>query len=177
MTTIRTATSQDRDAIRRIYASAFPSGESNAVARLAVDLLAETTTPDIVSLLAEADGSVVGHVAFSPVVIDNGHKCSGYILAPLAVNPEYQRRRIGSKLIEHGMARMSAKGVDVVFVYGDPEYYERFGFSADAAERYIAPYKLQYPFGWQAFILNEWDLGKGSVPVTCVAALCNPGLW
>lgn len=177
MTTIRTATISDRDAIRSIYSSAFPGAESDAVAKLAVDLLSDKTTPETVSLLAEADDAAIGHVAFSPVTVDNGDKCRGYILAPLAVKPEYQRRRIGSKLIEHGFALMSAEGVDVVFVYGDPEYYARFGFSADAAERYVAPYELRYPFGWQAFVLNECDLGEGSVPITCVAALCDPGLW
>ena len=46
-------------------------------------------------------------------------------------------------------------GVNVVFVYGDPKYYGKFGFSAEVASAYSPPYELQYPFGWQAVALNN----------------------
>jgi putative acetyltransferase len=174
---IRIATDQDRADIRRIYSSAFPKGESEIVAKLAIDLLFENTTPQTISLVAEADDSIVGHVAFSPVGIDNNENFQAYILAPLAVQPDYQKNRIGSKLIEYGMQELSALGVNVVLVYGDPKYYGRFGFSADAAHQYTTPYKLQYPFGWQAIVLNECAIEKSPVAITCVTSLCDPNLW
>lgn len=89
----------------------------------------------------------MGHVAFSPVKIGNNVNLQSYILAPLGVKPEYQDRRIGSKLIESGMQRLLKMGANVLFVHGAPKYYSRFGFNADAASRYTPPYKLQYPFG------------------------------
>jgi putative acetyltransferase len=174
---IRLATNQDRDDIGRIYSSAFPKGEGDTVAKLAIDLLSENTTPQTVSLVAETDDSLVGHVAFSPVEIDNDRNCRGYILAPLAVRPDYQKRRIGSALIEYGLQQLSATGVNIVFVYGDPKYYERFGFSADTARNYTTPYTLQYPFGWQAVILNKCAMERSRGPITCVASLCDPDLW
>ena len=67
--------------------------------------------------------------------------------------------------------------VTVVFVYGDPKYYGKFGFEVDAASRYTPPYKLQYPFGWQAVTLNDAGLAKSSAKVSCVASLCDPELW
>jgi len=174
---IRIATNQDSDNIQRVYLCAFPEGESGIVSRLALDLLSETTTPKTISLVAVVEGAVVGHVAFSPVTINNNESFQGYILAPLGVKPDYQKRRIGSQLIEHGMQHLSAKGVNVVFVYGDPKFYSLFGFSADAAHQYTTPYKLQYPFGWQAIVLNECDLEKPPFAITFVTSMCNPKLW
>ena len=174
---VRLATSLDRDDIRSVYWSAFAEGEREIVSKLAVDLLAEESTPQTISLVAEAEGIVVGHVAFSPVTIDNNEKVQGYILAPLGVKPGCQKCRIGSKLIESGMQQLSGMGVDILFVYGDPGYYSRFGFSVEAAECYIPPYKLQYPFGWQGIALDEFSTGKSTANITCVASLCDPELW
>lgn len=174
---IRIATDLDRDDIKRIYSSAFPKGESEIVTKLAIELLAEKTTPSTIPLIAETNNFVVGHVTFSPVGIESNESCQAYILAPLAVQPGYQKRRIGSKLIEYGMQQLLAIGGNIVFVYGDPKYYGRFGFNAGAARNYTAPYKLQYPFGWQAVVLNEYILEKAPVAINCVASLCDPKLW
>jgi len=174
---IRVATSLDRDDIYSVHWSAFAEGEREIVSKLAVNLLSEEATPQIVSLVAETEGIVVGHVAFSPVTIDSNESFHGYILAPLGVKPDYQNRLIGSKLIECGMQQLSRMVVDILFVYGDPEYYSKFGFSVDAAECYIPPYKLQYPFGWQGIALNECSTGKPSIKIACVTSLCDPALW
>lgn len=157
--------------------SAFSEGEREIVAKLAIDLLSEDTTPQTISLIAEIDGIIVGHTAFSPVRIDRNENFHGYILAPLGVKPEYQKRRIGSELIEYGMRLLSEMAVNVVFVYGDPKYYGRFGFSADSARRYTAPYPLQYPFGWLALVLRECDSDSAPAAITCVDSLCDPELW
>jgi len=174
---IRTATKLDRDDIQSVHWSAFAEGERAIISELAAKLLSEETTPQTISLVAETEGVVVGHVAFSPVTIDDNENFQGYILAPLGVKPTYQKHRIGSKLIESGMQRLSGMGVDIIFVYGDPDYYSKFGFSVDAAERYIPPYKLQYPFGWQGIALNEDSTGKSSVKIACVTSLSDPALW
>ena len=177
MTRIRVATSLDRDAVRDIHLCAFAEGEKRIVSTLAVNLLSEETSPKTISLLAEADGAVVGHIAFSPVTVDNNMSWKGYILAPLGVKPEYQKRQIGSKLIESGMERLSKMGVNVVFVYGDPKYYGKFGFNPNVASRYSPPYELQYPFGWQAIALNDDAFTDSAVKISCVAPLSDPELW
>jgi putative acetyltransferase len=174
---IRIATIQDRDDVHRVHLCAFPEGENEIVSKLAIDLLSEKTAPQTISLVAEIDGAIVGHIAFSPVTIDNNENFQGYILAPLGVKPDYQKRCIGSQLIEYGMQQLSVLGVNVVFVYGDPKYYGRFGFSAVAARQFTPPYPLQYPFGWQANVLKECEIEKPPVAITCVTSLCDPKLW
>lgn len=173
----RIATSRDSDAVRAVHLDAFPEGEGAPVAKLAADLLEEETTPEILSLVAESDGAIVGHVAFSPVFVEAREEFKGYILSPLGVKASRQKGGIGRALIEDGLRRLSEKDVDVVFVYGDPDYYGRFGFSAEAARVYHAPYPLQYPFGWQALVLDEPNLGESPVTITCVESLSDPGLW
>lgn len=80
-----------------------------------------------VSLVAEMDGCVIGHIAFSPVSVSDGTE-NWYGLGPVSVLPEHQRKGIGKSLIEEGLARLkrlSAKGCCLV---GHPDYYKRFGF-------------------------------------------------
>ena len=174
---IRMATSIDRDDIRSTYLCAFPESENNIVAKLAIDLLDESTKPHTISLVAEIDNSVVGHVAFSPVKIDNNDNLQGYILAPLAVEPDCQKQGVGSKLIERGMDTLRNSGVTIVFVYGDPEFYGRYGFSTDNAEKFLPQHKLQYPFGWQAIVLRQFSNECIAGNIVCVASLENPELW
>lgn len=174
---IRIATTHDGEGIRRLYWSAFPDAENERVATLAVELLAEKSTLPIISLVAEMEDAVVGHVAFSPVEIDNQATIQAYILSPLAVRPDLQNQRIGSALVEYGLQRLSTMGVDIIFVYGSPEYYGRFGFNAEAALGYKAPYPLQYPFGWQAIAIRNGVIENGPHAMQCVQALCKPLLW
>jgi putative acetyltransferase len=174
---IRIATRQDADEVRDIHLSAFPETESEIIAQLAVSLLSEETTPPTVSLVAEAEGVVVGHVAFSPVAIHSKEDFRGYILAPLAVRPDYQKRGIGSRLVESGRQRLSDLGAGILFVYGDPRYYGRFGFSVEAAGGYVPPYALRYPFGWQGIVLKDCDAARSPARIACVASLSDPALW
>ncbi len=177
MMQIRQAQFQDRDRVRAVYLAAFSEAEREEVAGLAVDLLSENTSPETFALVAETDHELVGHVSFSPVNRTHTDDLVGYILAPLAVRPESQQQGIGAGLIETGMERLSYLQVDMVFVYGDPRYYGRFGFDAGIAAGYSPPYKLQYPFGWQAKALADPQHLPSSVGLTCVHSLMNPQLW
>ena len=81
------------------------------------------------SIVAEKDGLIVGHVLFFPVQIKSGDKSYQSIsLAPMAVHPEYQRQGIGGRLIRYGLEKCREKGYQSVIVLGHPEYYPRFGF-------------------------------------------------
>ena len=97
---------------------------------LLVDILRHNTLfdPDL-SLVAEAAGRVVGHVLFSPfefVVL--GTRQMGALLAPIGVEPAFQRSGIGGRLIERGHEVASEKGIAFAILCGHPEYYPRFGY-------------------------------------------------
>ncbi len=172
---IRRATRQDRSQIRDLHFAAFDASENETVARLALDLLDDTSSPPTLSLVAESDGAVVGHVAFSPVGLAGDASFSGFLLGPLGVLPAVQGQGIGSQLVREGMQMLS--DADVLFVYGDPAYYGRFGFSAEAAAGLTAPYPLEFDFGWLALQRKPPGADSPRGEVTCVDALNNPLLW
>jgi putative acetyltransferase len=79
------------------------------------------------SLVAEVEGKVVGHVAFSPVTIA-GQSCAWYGVGPVSVLPERQRQGIGQALMREGLCRLGAVGAKGCALVGDPNYYQRLGF-------------------------------------------------
>ncbi len=79
------------------------------------------------SLVAE-EGLPIGHVAFSPVAISNG-EVGWYGVGPLSVRPEHQRKGVGTRLMQQGLARLINMKAQGCVLVGDPVYYARFGFS------------------------------------------------
>lgn len=83
-----------------------------------------------VSLAVEAQGTIIGHVAFSPVAI-SGDVAGWYGLGPVSVEPRHQRQGIGCRLIERGISALRDKAAAGCVVLGDPQYYGRFGFRSE----------------------------------------------
>jgi len=121
---IRAEKESDRDAVFAVNLSAF---ETPAEATL-VDVLREQAQP-VLSLVAEKNGNVVGHIMFSPVSLSENPDLKVMGLAPMAVAPEHQRKGIGSALVRAGLEQCRQLGFVAVVVLGHPEYYPRFGFS------------------------------------------------
>jgi putative acetyltransferase len=107
-----------------------------------------------VSIVAEVDGGVVGHVALSPVTVDAAEGGGRWLgLAPLAVRPEHQRRGIGAALVTAALAASRAQGAAAVFVLGDPGYYDRLGFAESALQGWGCIYPVPSP----AFRVHRLD--------------------
>ena len=177
MIQIREAGIGDKNKIQEIHLRAFAKDEGSVIAALAGELLQLNSTPPTFSLLAEVESQAVGHITFSPVCINEDPRWKGYILAPLGVVPEFQKKGVGSTLIETGMTRLSEQDVHTVLVYGDPDYYSNFGFEPEVAEAFQPPHKLEYPFGWQGVNLNEYCRLSKSKQISCVGPLNDPTLW
>jgi putative acetyltransferase len=137
---IRPAEPGDEAGIRAVHLAAFPtSAEAELVERLAQEGDA------VVSLVADAAGTIAGHVMMSRMHADgDGRPLRALGLAPIAVLPGYQGGGIGAALIHGGLAIARATGEDLVFVLGEPDYYTRFGFSAEAAAPFASPYAGPY---------------------------------
>jgi putative acetyltransferase len=133
---IRPETKQDHDAVREVNRLAFAQ---DAEARLVAALRAGGVAP--VSLVAEINRQVVGHIMFSdlPIITPTG-SVAALALAPMAVLAEFQRQGIGSALVRSGLEVCNEQGHRIVVVLGHPDFYPRFGFSAKLAEPLESPY-------------------------------------
>jgi len=173
---IREANLKDSEGIKNLHLQAFDKSEAELVAELAVNLLHEEPAVNTISLVAIDNGVIIAHIAFSPVCLDSTNDHFSYILAPLAVSPAHQNKGVGSTIVKHGLDIISSLGTFIVFVYGDPHYYFRFGFKTNLAQNFSAPYPLQYPEGLQAMKLNSGVLPEGG-KFKCVSSLNDPRLW
>jgi putative acetyltransferase len=122
--TIRPEQPADIPAIRAVNERAFGQPDEAAL----VDAIRARGERRI-SLVAVDGGRVAGHILFTPVTIQGPHReCEAVGLAPLAVDPDHQRRGIGSRLVAHGLDRCRERGYRIAVVLGHPAYYYRFGF-------------------------------------------------
>jgi putative acetyltransferase len=124
---IRRERAADIDAIFAVTEAAFKNHPiSNHTEQYIVNALREAKALSL-SLVAEVDGQVVGHIAFSPVTISDGTD-NWYGIGPVSVLPEFQKKGCGKALINEGLARLKASGAQGCVLVGDPNYYKRFGF-------------------------------------------------
>jgi putative acetyltransferase len=143
---VRIETPDDYAAVRTLNSAAFAThAEANLVEAL------RTHAHPLVSLVAELDGEIVGHIMFSPVVLSSRGDLRIMGLAPMAVAPKHQYQGIGSALVRKGLDECKALGVGAVVVLGHVKYYPRFGFlpSTDFDIR------CEYPVPEEAFMAIE----------------------
>jgi putative acetyltransferase len=146
---IRAETAADYPMIRQVNEAAFGGADE---ADLVEALRRESVV--LLSVVAESDGRIVGHILFSRMSIETPTGAvAAAALAPVAVLPHYQRRGIGGSLIRYSLDAMRGLGERIVIVVGHPAYYPRFGFSTEQARA------LEHPFSPDAFMALELSPG------------------
>ena len=151
-TQIRDEIPEDFAAIRAVVEAAFPEpAEADLVDQLRAD------GDCVISLVAVDDDRVIGHILFSKLTAP--FRALG--LAPVSVLPNRQNAGIGTRLIRAGLERAAQHGWQGVFVLGEPEYYDRFGFDAGLAQSFASPYAGPY---FMALALNrELPMTEGTI--------------
>ncbi|WP_339630727.1 N-acetyltransferase [uncultured Sneathiella sp.] len=146
--TLRDERPEDTAEIREIITAAFGQPEE-------ADLVeALRTANDLtLSLVAEEDGKIIGHIALSRLK----SPANSVALAPVSVAPDRQGGGIGGALIVEAIARADKDGEALIFVLGDPAYYTRFGFSVGTAAPFDCIYAGEY--------FMALELGEGKVAV------------
>ena len=134
---IRPERPADLTAIDAVVAAAFDRrAEADLVQRV------RDNGDMVLSLVADDESAIVGHVAFSRLWIEHdGSRSPGICLAPVSVLPDRQRKGVARALIGAGHLRLKTQGEKIVFVLGDPDYYKRFGFSHEVATRFDCKYQ------------------------------------
>ena len=170
---IREEQSGDLAAIRRVILEAFDGpAEADLVEKL------RANGKFRLSLVAELDGQVVGHILFTVVSIEDADPCPRTLgLAPLAVLSEFQRKGIGSALMHSSLERCREMGHDAIVVVGHPEYYPKFGFLPASRSGSTASMTCLRMFSWRSNYNPEHCRGLGVLfDISRSSARCNRGV-
>jgi putative acetyltransferase len=132
-TWMRLAKPEDMDAVAALNSEAFGRPDEAAIVRRL-----HAAQDSVLSLLAFRNEKLVGHAEFFRILIDGAPAAVG--LGPLCVKPSEQGTGVGSGLVRMGLLPLGGRGESLVFVLGDPDYYTRFGFSAERAAPFRAPW-------------------------------------
>jgi putative acetyltransferase len=155
---IRPEVPADVDAITEVTEAAFRDMQMSSHTEQFIVSALRRTGALAISLVAEIEGRVVGHIAFSPVTLSDGTR-NWYGLGPVSVLPARQRHGIGSALIQEGLSHLRAMKAAGCCLVGHPDYYGRFGFEhpAGLAHEGVPP---------EAFFALAWN---GPMPQGTVA--------
>jgi len=163
--TIRKEESFDHNWVIKLTEKAFETlGISDHNEGKLVDKLRKAPTfVEELSLVAELNGAVVGHILFTPIIIDNGEQqFQSLVLAPVSVLPEFQKLGIGGQLIRAGHQKAKELGFQSVILIGHSEYYPRFGYKPASAWGIKTHYELPSDDVFMAVELTEDSLSKVS---------------
>jgi putative acetyltransferase len=161
---IRESRAGDFPSIEKLYRDAFPDED---LVPLVGELLESAS--DVLSLVAIDADVLSGHGVFTACTIVETNDAAA-LLGPLAVVPARQRQGIGRKIIDAGLQRLRADGVNLVCVLGDPDYYGRSGFAPERG--IVPPYAL--PDEWR----DAWQsINLGEVPSSGAGTLSVPEPW
>jgi len=152
---IRPAAPDDYAAIRAVTIAAFDTSSGDE-AGIIEGVRAEGR--DLVELVAEIDGEIVGHILFNRMRTDPPLPVAG--LGPLGVAPAHQSTGIGQALSRAGIEACRAAGMEAIVVLGHPPYYPRFGFSTEAAAKIASPFA-----GRPAFMAMALKPGALDAPI------------
>tara|TARA_R110000772_G_scaffold268561_1_gene396182 strand:+ start:73581 stop:74117 length:537 start_codon:yes stop_codon:yes gene_type:complete len=168
---VRGSTPADQAAIVALYPRAFPDEDLRS---LVTALLNEDE--DVVSLVAESGGAILGHAVFTVCGLEKGSDRQVALLGPLCVDPGHQRQGIGGALIRKGFGCLGSLGIIRICVLGDPAYYGQFGFAPETGIDTPYPLPAEWHNAWQAMNLkNDGEAPNGRMIVP--APWRNPALW
>ncbi len=157
---IRASTAEDADAIDIVILAAFAGTEFGHQGEAELVRMIEADGDALVSLVAEQDGAIAGHILFSRMDVEaDGAPIAAAGLAPVSVAPERQGQGIGDALIRAGLDAVRGQRQRMSFVLGHEAYYRRFGYSPELAARFVSPFAGPH---FMAMMLDSgapWPLG------------------
>lgn len=174
---IRSALESELQEVLNVEHSAF--GEEDE-AILVDKLLKDPTAQPAISLLAFHNEKAIGHILYTRAILEGHEKIKVFILAPLAVIPEFQKMGIGQQLMEAGDKMLKELSADLVFVLGHPTYYPKNGFINDAESHgFPAPYPIlpKNADAWMFKAFNGNNIKGVSGKVFCCNALDKQEYW
>ena len=182
MTSVEFATGKSvpLETIAQVFRDAFTSSEGKTegelIAQLAHNLMKDTASNDLRVYVAQSESDVIACVMFSRLDYRQDLR-NIWLLSPLAVLTAHQNQSVGSGLIRYALSCLLQEGVDAVFIYGDPNFYQRVGFVYVDQTVAKAPFDLSMPEGWLVVSLSSQAFSPIQGESQCVQALRDSKYW
>ena len=173
---------QNPEEIIQLFVKTFTDSEGEIegkrIGELARDLLTKTDKKMIRVFVAldEEKDQLVGCIIFSELSFQDCD-INAYLLAPVAVVTDYQGKGIGQNLIAFGQEELKKERVELIMVYGDPNFYAKVGYRFVSEEIISAPHNLSYPSGWLGQSLRHESIRPIDGKSSCVEAINKPEYW
>lgn len=159
----------------RTFSDSEGQTEGELIGRLAHELMTRTETEDLFGFIATEQEKIVGCIFFTRLSFELPIKA--FLLSPVAVGTGHQGKGVGQKLINFGINRLGELGVELIFTYGDPNYYSKVGFKHVPQEIAEAPFELTHPAGWLGQSLIGGSIKPLSGRARCVQAFNDRRYW
>ena len=165
--------------VTNLFTSVFILSEGEKEGRLIGNLASKLSSgidnQEIICFGTYEDESIIGSIFFTRLRFKEAIRV--YMLAPVAVRKEHQRKGVGQALINFGLNELKNRSVALAVTYGDPSYYSKVGFQALSENVIQAPLKLLMPEGWLGQSLTEEPIPTIKERPTCVEAFDDPAYW
>jgi len=170
---------KSRQEITDLFTSSFTASEGDKegrlVGKLALELSSGIDNQNIICFGTVEEETIIAAIFFTRLRFEKAIQV--YMLAPVAVNTEYQGKGIGQALINYGLTEIKNRSVEVVVTYGDPSFYSKLGFQPLSENVIQAPLKLSMPEGWLGQSLIEDPVPTVNERPKCVKEFNNPVYW
>lgn len=158
-----------------VFTASEGEDEGKLIGKLVSELSSEIDNQEIICLGTYEEDSIIGSIFFTRLWFNEAIQV--YMLAPVAVNTEHQRKGVGQALINYGLDELKQRGVEITVTYGDPSFYSKVGFQALSETVIQAPLKLSMPFGWIGQSLTREAIPTILERPVCVKAFNDPNYW
>ena len=158
-----------------VFSSSEGQEEGRVIGQLVTELIGTTDANDLLGYTGISGGRIVGCIFFSRLTLPSGK--IAFLLSPVAVASRQQGKGLGQQLINYGIQQLQSHGVELVFTYGDPDFYSKVGFVKIGEDVVKAPKKLTYPGGWLAQTLKNENITSEDGVAKCVGALNKQEYW
>ena len=170
---------QQSQVVINLFADVFSDSEGQeegqVIGQLVTELISTTDSNDLLGYVSLSDENIIGCIFFSRLTLPSGK--IAFILSPVAVSSREQGKGLGQQLINFGIQQLKNHGVELVFTYGDPNFYSKVGFVKISEDVVKAPKKLTYPEGWLVQSLNNESITSEAGVAKCVGALNKQEYW
>ena len=159
---------------KKVFIKSEGKKEGNIVSRLSFKLAKLIDGENVIGIEAKIKTKIVGYIFLTKLQYKENYLV--YLLAPVAVDNNFQKQGIGKKIIQFALKYLKKQKVDLLMTYGDPSYYSKSGFKKTNVSIIPAPYKLSQPIGWLVNKISSKRLKIKSKP-KCVLPFKNKILW